>query len=187
MKFVSGNSKKFEEIKAILNQHLPDVEVIQVKIDLPELQGEPEEIVRDKLKIALEKANGPLIVEDTSLCFNVLKGLPGPYIKAFLTKLGPSGLFKMINAYEDHSGYAMCIMGLAKTGDEEAKIFVGKTHGEIVEPRGPHNFGWDPVFQPNGFDKTYAELDSAVKNTISHRYKALNELLEFIRANPEYL
>ena len=39
--------------------------------------------------------------------------------------------------------------------------------------RGPHNFGWDPIFQPDGFDKTYAELDASVKNTISHRYKAL--------------
>jgi inosine triphosphate pyrophosphatase len=128
-----------------------------------------------------------LIVEDTSLCFSALKGLPGPYIKSFLTKLGPNGLFKMISSYDDHSGYAMCIMGLGKSNDEELKIFVGKTLGNIVEPRGPNNFGWDPVFQPDGFDKTYAELDSSVKNTISHRYKALNGLLEFLESNPDYL
>lgn len=50
--------------------------------------------------------------------------------------------------------------------------------GQIVLPRGPPNFGWDPIFQPEGFQQTYAELDSAVKNTISHRYKALVALRE---------
>ena len=49
-------------------------------------------------------------------------------------------------------------------------------------PRGPHNFGWDPVFQPEGFEETYAEMDSAIKNTISHRYRALQALREhFLR------
>lgn len=48
--------------------------------------------------------------------------------------------------------------------------------GQIVLPRGPPDFGWDPVFQPKGFEETYAELDSVVKNTISHRYKALRAL-----------
>lgn len=45
--------------------------------------------------------------------------------------------------------------------------------GKIVPARGPHNFGWDPVFQPEGFEETYAEMSSDVKNTTSHRYKAL--------------
>ena len=187
LKFVSGNAKKFEEIKAILKMYLPQVEVVQIKIDLPELQGEPEDIVKEKLKIALEKTSGPLIVEDTSLCFSALNGLPGPYIKSFLTKLGTAGLYKMISSYEDHSGYAMCIMGMAKSTGEEANIFIGRTYGNIVDPRGPNNFGWDPVFQPDGFDKTYAEMDSHTKNHISHRYKALNGLISFIASNPEYL
>lgn len=51
-----------------------------------------------------------------------------------------------------------------------------RLQGTIVPARGPKDFGWDPVFQPEGFDKTYAELDSAIKNTISHRYKALKAL-----------
>lgn len=50
--------------------------------------------------------------------------------------------------------------------------------GSIVLPRGPHNFGWDPIFQPEGFDTTYAEMDSSIKNTISHRYRALAALRE---------
>ena len=52
--------------------------------------------------------------------------------------------------------------------------------GLIVPARGPANFGWDPIFQPQGFEETYAELDSSVKNVISHRYKALDALREFL-------
>ena len=50
------------------------------------------------------------------------------------------------------------------------------TQGTIVPARGPPNFGWDPIFQPDGFDKTYAEMDSSLKNSISHRSKALSAL-----------
>ena len=54
--------------------------------------------------------------------------------------------------------------------------------GRIVPARGPPNFGWDPIFQPDGFDQTYAELDSSVKNTISHRYKAVCALREYLKS-----
>ena len=50
--------------------------------------------------------------------------------------------------------------------------------GKIVPARGPHDFGWDPVFEPDGFAETYAEMDCAIKNTISHRYKALQAFRE---------
>jgi inosine triphosphate pyrophosphatase len=184
--FVSGNANKYKEICAIINPELPDVEIKQVNVELPELQGEPEEIVREKLRIALDKAKGPLIVEDTSLCFNALKGLPGPYIKSFLTKLGHDGLNQMLNSFDDKTGYAQCIFGLTKRKREDPKIFTGRTEGLIVAPRGPPNFGWDPIFQPDGYDKTYAELDSEVKNSISHRYKALKQLIDWLKDNSDY-
>lgn len=187
MNFVTGNENKFKEASAILKIELPDVEIRQIKLDLPELQGEPEEIVTAKLKIALEKTKGPLVVDDVSLCFNALHGLPGPYIKSFLTKLGREGLFSMIKNCEDHSAYAQCIFGLMKKKREEPKLFFGKTPGLIVAPRGDNNFGWDPIFLPHGYDKTYAELDKEVKNSISHRFKALHEMAQWIKNNPEYL
>lgn len=60
------------------------------------------------------------------------------------------------------------------------KLFKGVTKGEIVSPpRGPRDFGWDPIFQPDGYDKTYAELPKETKNEISHRYRALNELRNY--------
>lgn len=186
--FVSGNKKKFEEIEAIMKPELPYIDIKQVNIDLPELQGEPEEIVKAKLNVALESHKGPLIIEDTSLCFNSLKGLPGPYIKSFLTKLGTNGLYNMIKNNEDQTGYAQCILGLGKSKEDNNKqLFIGQTHGKIVSPRGPNNFGWDPVFEPNGHNETYAEMNKDLKNSLSHRYKAVYQLIEFIKNNPDYL
>lgn len=80
--FVTGNAKKLEEVKLFLSKsgELPFALVNQ-KIDLPELQGEPEEISAEKCRLAAEQVGGPVFVEDTSLCYNALGGLPGPYIK----------------------------------------------------------------------------------------------------------
>ena len=88
-----------------------------------------------------------------------------------------SGLYRLLHGYEDKSAYALCQFAYfsGKKGDE-VKLFTGKTNGVIVEPRGPRTFGWDPVFQPEGFEKTYAELPKEIKNTISHRYKALDQV-----------
>ena len=77
-----------------------------MKLDLPELQGEPEEIAKSKAREAYNQVKKPVLVEDTSLCFNVLKGLPGPYIKWFLKKLKPEGLSDLTNKLGDNSGYA---------------------------------------------------------------------------------
>lgn len=102
----------------------------------------------------------------------------GPYIKWFLGKMGPEGLHTMLAGFEDKSATAVCTFAYSPGGADDVILFQGKTEGKIVVPRGPRDFGWDPCFQPNGFDKTYAELQKEVKNSISHRYKALDLLKE---------
>jgi len=185
LKFITGNKKKLEEAKSILERDYPDVELVMEKdIDIPELQGDPVSIVEEKLKWAIDRVDGPLLVEDTSLCYNALHGLPGPYIKDFLSKLGTKNLYKLIDGFEDKSAYSQCIFGLIHKKGEKGQLFIGQTKGRIVDPRGPENFGWDPVFEPDGFDKTYAELPSEEKNKISHRSKALAKLVEHLKENP---
>ncbi|XP_063698703.1 inosine triphosphate pyrophosphatase [Culicoides brevitarsis] len=173
--FVTGNAKKLEEIKAILGTTFP-LDITSVKIDLPEWQGEIDEISIKKCQEAAKHVNGPVVVEDTSLCFNALKGLPGPYIKWFLDKLGPEGLHKMLEGWEDKSAEAVCTFAYCEGGDSEVKLFQGRTQGKIVFPRGSRDFGWDPIFQPTGYEKTYAELPKEEKNKISHRFRALDQL-----------
>lgn len=174
--FVTGNAKKLEEVIKIFGS-FERYEIISKSIDLPEYQGEPDDIVKQKIAEASKIINGPCIIEDTCLCFNALQGLPGPYIKWFLEKLKPEGLYKLLSAYEDKSAYALCTFAYSSGNPgDQILLFHGKTDGHIVEPRGPSNFGWDPCFQPLGYDKTYAELPVDIKNTISHRFKALTAM-----------
>ena len=88
--FITGNDKKLEEVRKILNAETQNSSFIlqSIKLDLPELQGDPEYIVSEKCRIASLQVGGPVIVEDTSLCFNALGGLPGPYIKWFEENTG---------------------------------------------------------------------------------------------------
>ncbi|XP_074641046.1 inosine triphosphate pyrophosphatase-like [Tubulanus polymorphus] len=173
--FVTGNKNKLEELVKILGKAFPQ-QIVSKDIDLPEYQGTPDEVSLAKCKTAATLIEGPVLVEDTSLCFNALGGLPGPYIKWFLKNLKPEGLHRLLHGFEDKSAYALCVFAYhsGKPGDEIV-LFRGKTDGTIVSPRGPNSFGWDPCFEPKGFDQTYAELPKSKKNEISHRFKALSE------------
>ncbi|XP_064428964.1 inosine triphosphate pyrophosphatase isoform X8 [Mirounga angustirostris] len=125
--FVTGNAKKLEEVIQILGDKFPCTLVAQ-KIDLPEYQGEPDEISIQKCREAARQVRGPVLVEDTCLCFNALGGLPGPYIKWFLDKLKPEGLYQLLAGFEDKSAYALCTFALS-TGDpsEPVRLFRGRT------------------------------------------------------------
>ena len=98
--FVTGNAKKVEETLRILGN---SVDLQCRSIDLPELQGEPSDIASQKCAAAADHVGGPVLVEDVSLGFSALRGLPGPYIKFFLQKLGHDGLNALLAAHNDKS------------------------------------------------------------------------------------
>ena len=137
--------------------------------------------MREKAKLAAAEVGGPVMCEDTSLCFNALNGLPGPYIKWFLEKTGHDGLNNLLAAYPDKSAYAQCIFGLCAGPGQPVHLFNGRTPGKIVSARGPTDFGWDPVFEPDeGEGKSYAEMDKDAKNAISHRGRSLELLRRWL-------
>ncbi|XP_075910706.1 inosine triphosphate pyrophosphatase isoform X2 [Petromyzon marinus] len=177
--FVTGNQNKLREVVQILGDSFP-YELIAKKIDLPEHQGEPDDISEQKCKEAARQVEGAVLVEDTCLCFDALGGLPGPYIKWFLDKLKPEGLHRLLAGFEDKGARAVCTFAYSpgRALGSPVLLFRGETHGKIVEPKGPRDFGWDPCFQPDGFDKTYAELPKEVKNSISHRSLALRRMAD---------
>eukprot|EP00542_Grammatophora_oceanica_P010591 CAMPEP_0194039228 /NCGR_PEP_ID=MMETSP0009_2-20130614/11372_1 /TAXON_ID=210454 /ORGANISM="Grammatophora oceanica, Strain CCMP 410" /LENGTH=573 /DNA_ID=CAMNT_0038681989 /DNA_START=5 /DNA_END=1726 /DNA_ORIENTATION=- len=192
--FVTGNKKKLEEVKQILSagssgdDDFP-FEITNQKIELPELQGDPLDIAKEKCRLAAKELNGPVLTEDTSLCFNALNGLPGPYIKWFLEKCGHDGLNAMLAGFEDKTAYALTVFAFT-TGPEaeDVHVFEGRTDGTIVPPRGKLDFGWDPVFEPNeGGGKTYAEQSKEEKNAISHRSRSMAKLQEYLVENASQL
>ncbi|KAK0626679.1 inosine triphosphate pyrophosphatase-like protein [Immersiella caudata] len=172
--FITGNANKLSEVKAILE---PAIQVESKKLDLLEIQGTLEEVTLDKCRRAADLVQGPVLVEDTCLCFNALNGLPGPYIKWFLESIGHDGLNNLLAAYEDKSAKAVCTFGYSPGPGHEPILFQGITGGKIVPARGPTNFGWDPIFEYDG--KTYAEMEKSEKNKISHRGRALTKLQEW--------
>ncbi|TVY13114.1 Inosine triphosphate pyrophosphatase [Lachnellula arida] len=174
--FITGNKNKLAESKAILG----DVVDLQCQaIDLVEIQGTIEEISLDKCRRAADAVKGPVLVEDTCLCFNALKELPGPYIKWFLQAVGTQGLNDLLAGFPDKSAQAVCTFAYCEGPGHEPIIFQGRTDGKIVPPRGQTNFGWDPIFEYEG--QTYAEMEKVEKNKISHRFRALEKLKAWLQ------
>ena len=104
-----------------------------------------------------------------------LLSILGPYIKWFLDKLKPEGLHRLLHGFDDKTATAVCTFAYCDgSSASDVLLFHGKTEGKIVAPRGPADFGWDPCFQPTGHDQTYAEMPKELKNSISHRYKAVD-------------
>lgn len=187
--FVTGNKNKLTEVQAILADVLPNLK--SEPLDLPEYQGESEEISKAKAILAAEKINGPVLVEDTSLCFNALQGLPGPYIKWFLDKLGHDGLNRLLAGFDDKTAYARCDFAFCAGPSQEPIVFTGRCPGRIVSARGPNTFGWDPIFQPDNDrgepgSQTFAEMDKIEKNRISHRSRSLALVKEYFAKHPQY-
>ncbi|KER23428.1 hypothetical protein T265_14647 [Opisthorchis viverrini] len=177
--FVTGNKNKLAEVIKILG-HEYTGKLTAVDLDLPELQGTIEDIARQKCLSASNVITGPVLTEDTALSFQALNGMPGPFIKWFLKAVGPDGLPRLLADFDDKRATAICTFAFCPGFGQKVHLFTGRTEGRIVAPRGPRDFGWDPVFQPDGFDLTYAEMDKATKNTISHRYKALMEVKRYL-------
>jgi len=194
--FVTGNKNKLEEVKQILlsrgggggvdSDDLP-FEIVNKKIDLPELQGDPTEIAAEKCRKAAETVKGACLTEDTSLCFNALNGMPGPFIKWFLDNCGHDGLNRMLDGFDDKSAYAQTVVAFTAGPGEEVHVFDGRTDGRIVPPRGSLEFGWDPIFEPDEGDggKTYAEMSKEDKNAISHRGRSFAKFRSFLVKNSD--
>ncbi|OAA77450.1 non-canonical purine NTP pyrophosphatase [Akanthomyces lecanii RCEF 1005] len=176
--FITGNANKLSEVKAILE---PEIEVQSLSIDLEEVQGSVEEVTLSKCQRAADIVDGPVLVEDTALCFNALGGLPGVYIKWFLTTIGLDGLNNLLAAYSDKSADAVCTFGYSEGRGKAPMLFQGRCPGKIVPARGPTRFGWDPVFEHDG--KTFAEMEPEEKNQISHRGRALGKLQKHFEKN----
>lgn len=123
--FITGNANKLREVKAILEP--AGVIVRSEAVDLPELQGTVEDVTLEKCRVAADRVRGPVLVEDTCLCFNALSGLPGVYIKWFHQSIGLDGLNKLLAAYDDKSAQAVCTFAFSGGPGNEPILFQGRT------------------------------------------------------------
>lgn len=176
--FVTGNKSKFDEAQAILG----DIELEQLDIDLPEIQEiDSRAVVKAKLESALEHHSGPFIVDDVSVRCEALNGLPGPMIKWFIKSFSLEEMYGLLEKLGNTNAEVSLLIGYARDR-EDMNFFEGVVRGKIVAPRG-ESFGWDPIFLPEGSDKTYGEMSYEEKNKVSHRRLALDKLREFLEKN----
>jgi len=175
--FITGNENKLREVRSILG------DVQQLDIDLTEIQDiDSEKIIRHKLQEALKHQEGSFIVEDTSLHISSLGGLPGPLIKWFMKTIGNEGIVDIVSNKASQEAEAVTRIGYAKNKDE-LYFFEGSIKGKIVQPVGENGFGWDQIFVPEGFDRTFAQMNQEEKNSLSMRKIAVTKLKEFIDSN----
>ncbi len=174
--FITSNSDKAR----LLSQYV-DFPVLHKHIDLIEIQSlDLSTIIEYKAKEAYKQVLSPVLVEDTSLRFFALGKLPGPFIKWFLTELGTSGLCRLLDDSSERSALAEVQFGLYD--GQSFQIFIGAREGSIaLTPRGKNGFGWDSIFIPSGYHKTWAEMTDEESQETSMRRSALKELEGYLK------
>lgn len=170
---VTGNPHKLTEWQQILPK---DIVMETADVDLPEIQSDDaEEIVRDKARRAYKVVGKPVVVEDVSAGLEKLGGLPGPFIKFFNKRLGGDALYKLAGNEEARATVSASV---AYHDGSEMIVVRADVPGKVVAPRTREGFGFDIVFVPDGETETFAEMASEKKNSLSHRRKAIQLLLE---------
>ena len=177
--FITGNAGKFSEAQATLS----GIDLVQQGLDLPETQDlDSKEVMRQKLLVAKAHDVTPCIVEDSSLTFECLGNrLPGPFIKWFEETLGIEGLYTLTERYGNYRATSSTLVGYLDTEGNE-QYFEGSVQGSIVAPRGDKDFGYGPIFLPDGTEHTFGEMEREEKYRTSSRGIAFRKLKEHLEA-----
>ncbi|MEO2241314.1 MAG: XTP/dITP diphosphatase [Euryarchaeota archaeon] len=176
----TGNRAKFREMRDVLREH--GIEAERVDVDYPELQSDsPEEIAAYGARYCAESLGKPVIVEDSGLFVDALNGFPGPYSAYVYETIGNEGILRLLEGEEDRSARFISVIGYCEPGGEPV-TFTGEVRGRIAEePRGEEGFGYDPIFIPEGREKTFAELGVEEKCKMSHRARALEKFARWFK------
>lgn len=176
--FVTGNAGKFAEIKEILGAM--GIEAVQNTGDYPEIQADDlEPIAAASAKEAAEDLQIPVLTDDSGLFVAALNGFPGPYSRFVEDHLGNARLLKLMENESCREAYFKTVIAFCAPG-EAPQTFAGIVEGKIAfEERGDGGFGFDPIFEYEG--RTFAELGTEFKNTISHRRRALDRFAEWVK------
>jgi len=175
--FVTSNKNKLLEFNQIIGFN-PN----QISLDLPEIQEiDVEKVIKYKIHEAYKIIKKPVIVEDTGLYFNYFNGFPGALIKWLLKSLGNKKICNLLIG-KNTKAYARTCYGYYD--GRIFRSFLGEIKGSIsISPKGKSSFGWDPIFIPKGYTKSFAQMTISQKNAISMRKIALLKLKKYLNKN----
>ena len=184
--FATHNQNKFIEVKTMLPHHIELLSLTDIGCneDIPETADTIEGNAILKANYVRDNYNLNCFADDTGLEVKSLNNAPGVYSARYAGNMHDSTaniqkLLKNLEGKEDRS--ARFKTAIALNVNQEEIMFLGICEGEIIkELRGDSGFGYDPVFQPKGFDKTFAEMTLAQKSEIGHRGKAMRQLIAYL-------
>lgn len=180
----SSNEHKVKEINAIVSNS-------GIEFILPPKEFDPiengqtfEENSYIKAYEAWKLSKNWTLADDSGLCIEALNGAPGinsaRYADTPQNRI--NRVLKEMDGIENRSAYFLCCMTLLNPKGEKTFVYTGKCEGFIIEnQRGINGFGYDPIFLLKGSDKTMAELSDSEKNKVSHRGKALIEVIKYLK------
>lgn len=184
--FASNNEHKITEIKSLLGNNITLLSLGDVNItdDIPELEPTIEGNALAKARFAHNVSGLNVFADDTGLEIHALDGLPGVHSARFAGENKDSSaniekVLSMLAGKENREARFRTVIALIL--DNKEYLFEGIVKGTIIqEKKGKKGFGYDPVFVPEGRNLTFAEMDLAEKNTVSHRARAFEKLKEFL-------
>ncbi|MBX2877044.1 MAG: non-canonical purine NTP diphosphatase [Saprospiraceae bacterium] len=189
--FATSNPNKIKEVNELIGQdfHIIGLKEIGCEEDIPETQPTIEGNALQKAQYVLEHYQSDCFAEDTGLEVEALDGEPGVYSARFA---GPQRnsqdnmnlLLQKLKGNDNRKARFKTVVALVLEG--EVHTFEGIVNGRIgLEPQGDGGFGYDPLFYPEEQDITFAEMDAAAKNAISHRGRAIRKLVDFLQARSD--
>lgn len=191
--FATNNSHKLYEVQKLLGDEfqLLNLSDINCNVELPETHDTLEENAKEKAQYIYDNFKINCFADDTGLEIESLNNAPGVYSARYAgeEKNSEANMNKVLDELKDFKNRKArfrTVVSLIIEGKEFK--FEGIVDGEIIkEKRGEKGFGYDPIFIPNGYAQTFAELPIEEKNMISHRARAINKLIDYLKSNRHLL
>ena len=188
--FASHNQNKVNELNELVSgiHEIVGLNDLGITEDIAETGTTFEENSRIKARYVYDKLEIPVFADDSGLCVQSLNGAPGVYSARYAGEEKDDQknidllLTELASKQERTAYFATVVTYIDKAGNETQ--FYGQVDGVILEERtGNGGFGYDPVFLPEGYDVSFAQMSSAEKNSISHRAQAVKKLIEHLSTN----
>ena len=183
----TNNAHKLEEVAAMLGENYEVLSLREIGChdDIPETADTFAGNAIQKVRYVKEHYGYDCFADDSGLEVDALDGAPGVYSARYSGGGSEANMDKLLqNLTDENERGAQFRTVIALLIGEELRFFEGVVRGTIIrDRRGEGGFGYDPIFVPDGYDRTFAELGSEVKNRISHRAKAVEKLAEYLCNN----
>lgn len=191
--FATNNQHKLQEIREILS---PEFEIVSLKEigcheDIPETGNTLEENALQKARYISERYHISCFADDTGLEVETLGGAPGVHSARYAegtdhdSEANMTKLLGELEGKENRQARFRTVIALIELGEDETEnvhLFEGIVEGHIsTERQGNEGFGYDPIFVPEGYEKSFAALGETIKNHISHRARAVKKLAEYLK------